>query len=415
MSDAAVGTGRGTKLHVALLVAAFFLLQFPQFLTGTQALAIIVGLYGLAFLASPTARIIYGPFAALAALMVASLSWAVYPLMAWEAVGSSVIAMVAGLAVGRTLPVKSIIVITHRTTLVIAVVSIALGVAVRSVGLMSGAEYSGALRGIYIHKNPLAFVVLLGAIAAIFRHYDTGRGQVIRAGSLALYGIILWRAESATVLALLVASIGGYVLYRGWLKTRSGIKVALLHVVAAAVILGYFAAPTILRLVLEALNRDVTLTGRTDIWQAAILAWKDHPLLGVGWGAFSSDPDVSRYQLALYNWVRDTAHSGYVQVLAELGLVGAAFVLFMLVSVLRRAIRAGQLNPTLEYGWLIAIAAAITAHNIVEQSMRGLPLFMLALVYAASTRAIKTRSADELHAVGTGTDGRDVRRVVAGR
>lgn len=376
-------TAAATRSHVVLLSTAFVLLQLPQFISGTVAVALMSVLFAYSFLTWPRTRIMYGPLVALFALMTASLFWSENPGVAWPDVASAGVAIVCGLAVGGALSLDKILVTAHRTTVVIALVSLVLGFAIPSIGILSGPEYSGTLRGIYIHKNPLAAVILFGALAVLFRQWPDGRGRISRAGSLLLYLVVLWRCDSATIVALLVAGVAILGFYRWWVSVGTRGRFVALHLLVASTIGVAFFATALFQGVLGLLGRDSTLTGRTDIWKAAILAWRETPWVGVGWGSFSTDSRVSYYQEAMYGWVRDHAHSGYVQVLTELGILGAATVAMVMLATILRVVRTVTAHPLAQHGWLVAATAAIVAHNVVEQSMKGLPLFMLALIWAA--------------------------------
>jgi O-antigen ligase len=98
-------------------------------------------------------------------------------------------------------------------------------------------------------------------------------------------------------------------------------------------------------------------SGRTNLWLAAVQGWHQHPLLGMGFGAFvgQSDQlllttpgvDFSAYAL------RPTGqfvHNAYLESLTELGPIGLALFLGILVttaatllSTARRAARAGAM------------------------------------------------------------------------
>ena len=67
----------------------------------------------------------------------------------------------------------------------------------------------------------------------------------------------------------------------------------------------------------EVSAREGTLGMRTSIWAAGIDVYRQHPITGVGFGAFG--PSVySRLDIAY------VAHNSYLSILVELGLVGAA-------------------------------------------------------------------------------------------
>lgn len=66
-------------------------------------------------------------------------------------------------------------------------------------------------------------------------------------------------------------------------------------------------------IIVNMLNRDITFTGRTNIWDNAITAWKQHKFLGVGTFDF-----VQRSKIyGVYH-----AHCTYLNILFEVGIIG---------------------------------------------------------------------------------------------
>lgn len=113
-------------------------------------------------------------------------------------------------------------------------------------------------------------------------------------------------------------------------------------------------------------------SGRAQYWQAALDAFDDHPLDGLGAGGFQSFWD--RYGST--GFVARHAHSLYLETLAELGLPGllllASFIAAALVAGLRRRVRspqgdaavclvvlaAGSLTAAIEWTWELPAAFA---------------------------------------------------------
>lgn len=93
---------------------------------------------------------------------------------------------------------------------------------------------------------------------------------------------------------------------------------------------------------LELLGRDATLTGRTEIWEFGIDYFTKHPLLGGGFDVFfdenSKSPANILWVLMEY-YAAPSFHNGYIQILAEAGILGAVPFLLLLFSNLYLAIK----------------------------------------------------------------------------
>ena len=73
---------------------------------------------------------------------------------------------------------------------------------------------------------------------------------------------------------------------------------------------------------------DTSVAMRMDMWEAAIAMFLDHPLFGIGWGAFKHVYPVYNELIQEAGIVIFHAHNMYLNMLAETGLVGTFFGLW---------------------------------------------------------------------------------------
>jgi len=119
--------------------------------------------------------------------------------------------------------------------------------------------------------------------------------------------------------------------------------------VSCAILLAAIAVPATTWHRLLTLGTEVsegTLNHRTLIWAAGLHVFRDHPLLGVGAGAFG--PSV----LSLLD-IDYIAHNSFLSVLVELGIVGALIFLSLLVGMAYVALR---MQPPQRWLWIIMLA-----------------------------------------------------------
>jgi hypothetical protein len=83
---------------------------------------------------------------------------------------------------------------------------------------------------------------------------------------------------------------------------------------------------------LEALGKDPTLTGRTDLWPYVIDRIADKPLFGWGFNGFwlPSNPAAIEISSSV-GWYVVEAHNGLLEFLIELGVIGTAIVFWLIV------------------------------------------------------------------------------------
>ena len=187
--------------------------------------------------------------------------------------------------------------------------------------------FPGAWRGVWTEKNGLGALMALGTLSclssAILSPPRRGIWIAAAAGCLAL---VLLSTSKTSLLALVlgvVAMVGVGLFQRGPVLAVISTWVT----VSATILVGGLLAlaPSI---VFDALNKDATLTGRTEIWTAAIRQGLAHnPVSGFGYGVLWDH----RQPFEPASWIAHDAgfaaghaHNGWLEVWLGLGFVGLA-------------------------------------------------------------------------------------------
>ena len=132
----------------------------------------------------------------------------------------------------------------------------------------------------------------------------------------------------------------------------------------------------------EASGRDMTLSGRTDLWSDLMAIAADSPILGVGYGSFWIGNTHNLWDR--HFWKPAQGHNGYIDVYLELGIVGLFLLGGVLVSSYKRIMRLFIDHfemAVLRFVWLLVILI----HNFTESSfLRGTVdmwfIFLLAVI-----------------------------------
>lgn len=276
-------------------------------------------------------------------------------------------------------------------------------------GINRGSIYAGAWKGIAGNKNNLGRTVALCftflPLAAMVGLVTWKRTAYLLGGlSLAL----LFLSQSATALVSSFAAIGmGIILYLicggrffGYRLTGAVRIILAVLVVSSLVIM----VTGIIPLVLEALGRDPTLTGRTKLWSWSLDINRDRQWLGSGYRAFWID-DNTKYFFVSFAWSKDAegnlsesfagpthAHSGYVDTLLELGRVGLALYVFTILFAIGLLCRVLKERGNEAIGLMFAVMLmfihiyAITARSILQQSEDVWFFFTVLFLFAAKTQ-----------------------------
>jgi O-antigen ligase len=89
---------------------------------------------------------------------------------------------------------------------------------------------------------------------------------------------------------------------------------------------------------LEQMGRNSTLTGRTEVWHAA-LSIAESPLVGTGFESFWIGSRYDR-MAELTHMYLNQAHNGYIEVYINLGWIGIAVLGFVILTTYRRIVKA---------------------------------------------------------------------------
>ena len=255
----------------------------------------------------------------------------------------------------------------------------------------------GAWVGIFGSKNAFAAIVSIFILTSLAALADKGGSTPQRLTallSLIVSGPILLLAQSAGAVLTLLPSLGAMllVLSGGWLTSLQ--KAVLLGVLLMlGTIVGLLAVgfwSELMDLMLSTTGKDVTLTGRTDLWTVGLEVIKEHPLLGVGYRAFW----VQGYAPAEMLWAQFgiasrsgfNFHNTYISNAVEIGLLGVTIQATMLFGAHFLALKWGLGAPSPASALFFGYLAAVVIGSFVEVGVFfqfSLPttLVVVALVY----------------------------------
>ena len=249
--------------------------------------------------------------------------------------------------------------------------------------------------GVTANKNMLGMITLVLLLGTVWRVFallwrdemPAHRGRHLLAqGTLLVLGIfVLITSDSATSLVCFVLGTGLMLATRLQFIRRNPAAVHVLVLLLAltaglAILLGGGAAA-------QALGRNATLTGRTDIW-AAVITMHGNSFVGTGFESFWLSPRVAQRLAVLFpDLPLNEAHDGYIEVYLNLGLVGLSLIALILIDGYRRAVKAFRRDPALG-GLILAYISAAIPYNVTEAGFRMLSpmwFFLLLSTMAAST------------------------------
>jgi O-antigen ligase len=330
-------------------VALFVVLTFPEALPGSlgvgPTLAKPLGLllfvsWFLLMLADRDHAVPFLPRDAplLTGALVALVVWATASL-AWASDSAATLESVSRLAQLVGLVFVTYSAVRSRRDLLILVSAVLVGAAITcGYALGNGTVAHGRLTGSLFDPNTLAADVVVAMSFAAFLLLGVRRFsvKVVLLLLLALFSVVLAQTQSRSgVLALGAAALAA-VITAGPLRGR----VTAMLLIASALAVGYYfyAAPPQLRERIASIGSGTSesTAGRADTWQIAVRMSQDHPVAGVGLGNFPArelDYVAGTLNLTDIVAIRQSllvVHNSYLELIAELGIVGLLLFLAVL-------------------------------------------------------------------------------------
>ena len=217
-------------------------------------------------------------------IVLSSTIWSLHPDLSLRRGCAYVLTIgIAGYIAVRFTTEQTLLMLTSSFA-ICGVCSVAFVVLLPEIGIMSGGELDGNWRGIYSHKNMLGLAMAV-AVFVQLQLIATRRQSGIAAYSLAFFYLSLV-VLSASTTALIMSISYLFVTASYFLWRRNKVYCYNLLLISFLALLLLFPAFLLdPNLFLGVFGKDLTLTGRTDVWDAVIELINQKPLLGWGYRA----------------------------------------------------------------------------------------------------------------------------------
>lgn len=228
----------------------------------------------------------------------------------------------------------------------------------------------GAWRGLAASKNHLGQMSLICIL--FFSHFATTSTlkQKIFFGILLLFALILFLGSSSVTslltLLLIIGLIGGQYLDKLFEGVRIGRTISVITslFIIILIALTLFLAPGLLAGVVGEAGKDLTLTGRTDLWHDVFQFAKRHLILGCGFQGFWVLDSLQIQELyQSYIWLPIQSHNGYLDILNETGLIG---LFLFLMTAIKYFINLKKMHSGYFWKWLVVAALVV---NLTESTL----------------------------------------------
>lgn len=291
-----------------------------------------------------------------------SCAWSIAPDLSFRRALALLFSAVAAAALAARLDWKGLARVLAASFGILATGSLIVAVAAPQLGQMQ-LTFPGAWRGLWADKNALGDYMALGVFACAGAAVLDRRLRPLWLATGALCLLLIVLSTSKTSLVALTAGTGALGLLALARRSAAAATATLFGVVVLGLLGGVVMAVKP-HLIFDLLHKDITLTGRTEIWAAVLRRVAERPLTGFGYSVVWDDPS-GWGPLA---WiVKDThflprhAHNSWLEAELELGVVGVGLLALFALQAVWRLLRAG------DGAWLAApILAAFGVATLTE-------------------------------------------------
>lgn len=307
-----------------------------------------------------------------------SLLWTADPAQWWVDSMSNVPIVVTTLLVVGMLPrdrvVLALLAFVH-VTIAFQVLWVAThpGEATTNRDLLTGAVTAG-WRGSFIHKNALGPFLVVALLTVLLLE----RRRTLRWFTATITLGLLAMTQSVTAWWVTIV-IGALVGWLGWYSTTPRrVRAA---VIVPSIVLGGLALVGVARIypvIVDAYGKDLTFSGRTVIWAAALRAIEQRPISGYGIGGvwFRPHDEPARSIIADAGFTVFHTHNGYIELMLLLGAVGLALWLSIVSTTLVAAWRALDRDRQMAV-WGLTVTVTVLLVSFAEVLVFGSWLSLL--------------------------------------
>ena len=274
------------------------------------------------------------PLLCIAGFALLSLLWSGDPVRTLRRAVALSECMLFGVFLYRTDGLERTIGRLGQVCVTMAVLSLLAYVAAPGIGRETALGYEHAMRGVFPQKNSMSECMLLGLCCYAYRLVEAPRWR--HAGSIALLSLclVLGRGASALAVAAMVFLAAIWMRLRG----KPVLRLGLLFLVAWSAVALAAALIAMPEEVFALAGRDASLTGRVPLWQAIWPEIMRSPLIGHGYAGFwNADSPTVQMIWRYAGWPAPDAHSSYLDILLQLGVVGLSLYVWSWVQLFARA------------------------------------------------------------------------------
>jgi len=257
-------------------------------------------------------------------------------------------------------------------------------IAIPAYGIMP----SGSWRGIYPHKNGLGQSMFMSFLTFYFLSISAQKYRLFLKICCLLSVVLILFGQSVTSLISVIfifSTAQGLKLLS--FKSKQRVFLILLFLISVVVIL--FLILISFDTLLSLYDRDITLTGRTPLWESLWGFIEQKPWLGHGYGSFFSGSHRETDIIwKVHDWVPPHAHNGFIRLWLDVGLIGLTIFSIGYFGCVFNALFKYLLSKELRMLWIFLLLLYTIFFNLTEVSFLSqgmLWILSLTAIYSINT------------------------------
>lgn len=255
--------------------------------------------------------------------------------------------------------------------------------------------HTGTWQGIYGHKNYMGRAMVLSSLVFLLYTPTNRKYRWVAWAGFVLSVVLILGSTSKTSMIMLLTLVFLSLLYKS-LRWKYHIVIPFL---ITLILVGGSVATVLVsnaESILGAFGRDVTLTGRTELWAAVLDKIGERPWLGYGFGGFWRGWDGESSNVwTIVMWEPPHSHDGYLDLCLDLGLLGFSAFVVSFILVCFRAVVCIRQTRNKEGLWPLTYLTFLFMANLTESSLfREESLWSLYVAVTLLTHNIKNNLED---------------------
>jgi O-antigen ligase len=272
-------------------------------------------------------------------LVLLSATWSIHPSITIRRGVGYVLTIIVAALLPLRFGVTGSLKVLSTSFAISALGSLVFVTIVPQYGIMQVQGLEGCWQGVFVTKELLGSVMAVAIFVELLILVSCPEKRWWRLCLLVAYGTLVVRSRSMTALLIASAYAAGTVVYLLW--RRSGWRgLTAVTALACALLVGSSIVLPDSQSALGFIGKDVTLTGRVNLWQEVLKLVDEKPLLGWGYRAMWQ-PDDSTTEVVdeTAGVAVPSAHNAFLEIALGLGWTGVLVMGIMICLAIRRGVR----------------------------------------------------------------------------